>query len=93
MPSSRDAAPVVTVIVTSDYEGGGEKAWGHVRAALRALARQDFDEPAEFLFVESEKKGTGPISAPEARASSETTFPCENRRKLRMNTSARSGAT
>ena len=66
MPSSRDAAPVVTVIVTSDYEGGGEKAWGHVRTALRALARQDFDEPAEFLFVESEKKGTGPISAPEA---------------------------
>ena len=66
MPSNRDPLPVVTVIVTSDYDGGSEKAWGHVRAALRALARQDFDEPAEFLLVESQEMETGPISPPGA---------------------------
>jgi cellulose synthase/poly-beta-1,6-N-acetylglucosamine synthase-like glycosyltransferase len=31
------------------------------------LARQDFDEPAEFLFVVSEKMGSGPVSTARAK--------------------------
>jgi hypothetical protein len=45
--------PVVSVIVTSDYASGRPKTWNDLRAALAALARQDFQEPAEFLLVES----------------------------------------
>ena len=45
--------PVVSVIVTCDYASGKPEAWNGLRAALVALARQEFDEPAEFLLVES----------------------------------------
>lgn len=45
--------PVVSVIVTCDYESGKPEAWNALRAALAGLARQDFQEPAEFLLVES----------------------------------------
>lgn len=45
--------PVVSVIVTCDYESGKPEAWNALRATLAGLARQDFQEPAEFLFIES----------------------------------------
>ena len=45
--------PVVSVIVTCDYGSGKTEAWNDLRATLTALARQDFDGPAEFLLVES----------------------------------------
>ncbi len=45
--------PVVSVIVTCDYASGKPESWNDLRAALAGLARQDFQEPAEFLLVES----------------------------------------
>ena len=45
----------MSVVVVSDYAAGGEKGWADMRGALTALARQDFDEPTEFLLVESER--------------------------------------
>ncbi|MBC7790337.1 MAG: glycosyltransferase [Anaerolineae bacterium] len=46
--------PAVSVVIVSDYAAGGPVAARDLRAALSALAKQDFDEPAEFLFIESE---------------------------------------
>jgi len=45
--------PVVSVIVTCDYDSGTPASWNAVRAALQGLAGQDFQETAEFIFVES----------------------------------------
>jgi hypothetical protein len=45
----------VSVIIVSDYAAGGAQAWDDIRKAAAALARQDFDEPVEFLLVESER--------------------------------------
>jgi hypothetical protein len=47
--------PVVSVIVTCDYQSGTEGGWNDLRATLSGLAQQDFQEPAEFLLVESTK--------------------------------------
>ena len=44
----------VTVVVVSDYEGPGAKSWANERAALRALAQQDFAEPFEVIVAEHE---------------------------------------
>src|SRR4029453_2094908 len=44
---------VVSVIVVSDYAAGDAEAWDDLRTSLRALARQDVDEPIEVLLVES----------------------------------------
>ena len=46
--------PAISVVVVSDYAAGGPVAARDIRAALSALARQDIDEPVEFLFIESE---------------------------------------
>ncbi len=50
---SSAAPPVVSVVITCDYGSGKPEAWEGLRAVLRALARQDFSEPVEFLLVES----------------------------------------
>lgn len=47
--------PVVSVIVTSDYASGKAAGWDDLRSSLRGLAGQDFDEPTEFLLVETEE--------------------------------------
>jgi hypothetical protein len=47
--------PAVSVIVVSDYAGGDAGPWDDLRGSLRALARQDFDEPMEVLLVESSR--------------------------------------
>jgi hypothetical protein len=44
---------VVSVIVVSDYAAGDAEASDDLRTSLRALARQDVDEPIEVLLVES----------------------------------------
>jgi hypothetical protein len=44
--------PVVSVVVTIDYAAGEPETWDELRAVLKALAEQDFGEPAEVLFVE-----------------------------------------
>lgn len=49
--------PVASVVIVSDYAGGEEKAWDDIRATLRALAAQDFDEPVEYLLVERDSLG------------------------------------
>jgi Glycosyl transferase family 2 len=54
MEQNRSIAPVVSVVLASDYDGGGAKGRAHVRATLRALAGQDFGEPFRILFVESD---------------------------------------
>ena len=44
--------PVVSVVVAVDFAAGVPETWDQVRAVLKALAGQDFAEPAEVLFVE-----------------------------------------
>ena len=44
--------PVISIIVVSDYAGGSAGSIDDYRHCLRALAAQDFDEPAEFLLSE-----------------------------------------
>jgi hypothetical protein len=50
-PTSRQAA--VTVLVVSDYRPGEQKSWNDLRGTLAALARQDFEEPVEYLLLEN----------------------------------------
>ncbi len=47
-------APVVSVIVVSDYGSGTARSWSTERACFAALAAQDFGEPAEFILCEDE---------------------------------------
>jgi len=44
--------PVITVVVVSDVSSGTPSSFDDFRHCLAALARQDFDEPAEFLLSE-----------------------------------------
>lgn len=46
--------PAISVVIVSDYAAGGPVAARDLRAALSALALQEFDEPVEFLLIESE---------------------------------------
>jgi len=48
-------APAVSVVIVCDYSAGQEGGWEDIRKTLAALARQDFDEPAEFILCESEE--------------------------------------
>lgn len=45
--------PSVTVVIISDYASGLEAGWNDLRTTLKALAQQDFEEPANFVLVES----------------------------------------
>jgi hypothetical protein len=45
--------PSVSVVIVSDYASGQETGWNDLRKTLRALAQQDFEEPADFMLVES----------------------------------------
>ena len=51
-PEKDSPPPAVSVVVVSDYAGGQARSWNGLRAVLAALARQDFEEPAEFLLSE-----------------------------------------
>lgn len=53
------ADPTVSVVVVIDYKVGEDGGLGDLGLTLRALARQDYDEPAEFLLVEAQG-GTPP---------------------------------
>ena len=53
MPIARSKG--ISVIIVSDHGAGTAKGREDIRAAAAALARQDFDEPAEFLLIESER--------------------------------------
>jgi hypothetical protein len=44
--------PVVSVVIVSDYASGETEGWDLFKAALAALARQDFEGPTEFLLSE-----------------------------------------
>jgi len=44
--------PAVSVVIVADYHGGDDKGWQDMAETLRALARQDFDEPVEFILAE-----------------------------------------
>ena len=46
--------PIASIVVVSDYAGGEELAWATLRATLKGLAAQDFEEPFECLLVERE---------------------------------------
>lgn len=46
--------PLISVVIVSDYAGGSAGSVDDYRHCLRALAAQDFDEPAEFLLSEWE---------------------------------------
>jgi len=48
----REEKPDVSVILVSDYASSCEDEWRDLRAALTALACQDFAGTAEFLLVE-----------------------------------------
>ena len=45
--------PSVSVVIISDYASGLEAGWNDLRTTLKALAQQDFEEPADFMLVES----------------------------------------
>ncbi|WP_078120101.1 glycosyltransferase [Thiosocius teredinicola] len=44
-----------SIIFVSDYKAGEDKSWNDMRAALSALAEQDFDGSVEVLLVEEER--------------------------------------
>jgi hypothetical protein len=50
--TTHEVNPVVSVVIVSDYASGETRGWDQLRAALSALARQDFEGPAEFLLAE-----------------------------------------
>ena len=45
--------PEISVVIVSDYAGGGEKSWDDLRGTLTALARQDATVHAEWLLCEN----------------------------------------
>lgn len=45
--------PEISVVIVSDYAGGGEKSWKDLRSALTALAQQDGKVNAEWLLCEN----------------------------------------
>src|SRR3954452_16547232 len=45
--------PAVSIIITSDYAFDSPRSRDMLGACLAALSRQDSDEPAEFILVES----------------------------------------
>ncbi len=47
------AQPVVSVVISTDFDSGEAAGWNDLRATLVGLAQQDFHEPAEFLLVET----------------------------------------
>ena len=49
---THEVNPVVSVVIVSDYASGETMGWDLFRAALEALARQDFEGPTEFLLSE-----------------------------------------
>ncbi len=51
------ARPAMTVVVISDYGGGPADDWTYLRATLRAIAEQDFDEPVEVVLVDASPAG------------------------------------
>lgn len=68
-------APVVSVIVVSDYASDTVRSWGDERACFAALAAQDFDEPAEFVLCENERcRGEVPASITSALPGSRVLF-------------------
>jgi hypothetical protein len=45
--------PSVSVVIVSDYASGLEAGWNDLRTTLKALAQQDFEEPVDFMLIES----------------------------------------
>ena len=45
--------PEISVIIVSDYAGGGEKSWDDLRGTLTSLARQGATVRAEWLLCEN----------------------------------------
>lgn len=52
---SETAGYGASVVVVCDYASGSDQALSDVRRALTAVAAQDFDEPIEYILVESEE--------------------------------------
>jgi hypothetical protein len=46
--------PVVSVILVVDYDVGRQEAWNELRATLKGLTRQDFQESMEVFLIEHE---------------------------------------
>lgn len=46
--------PQISVVIVSDYAGGGEKSWKDLRSTLTALAQQDGEVNAEWLLCENQ---------------------------------------
>ena len=47
--------PTVSIIIVADYASGGSKAWEEIKETVRAVDRQECDEPKEILLLESEQ--------------------------------------
>lgn len=52
--SLQPGRPVASIVTVSDYKAGDDESWNELRLTLEGLAKQDFDEPVEFLLVEAE---------------------------------------
>lgn len=48
--------PVASIVTVSDHKVGEAESWDDLRETWRALAKQEFKEPVEFLLVETEGK-------------------------------------
>ena len=54
MPAPEE--PAASVVIFCDYGHGGLTDWQEMKEVLRALARQDFPEPVEYILVESDDR-------------------------------------
>lgn len=53
---ARDSnTPTASVVILSDFASGTERGWDDLRFTLAGLAKQDIDEPIEYLLVETEE--------------------------------------
>lgn len=46
--------PVASIVTVLDHKVGEAESWDKLRVTLRHLAKQDYQEPVEFILVESE---------------------------------------
>lgn len=46
--------PDISVVIVSDYDGGGAKSWKDLRCVLTALAQQDGNVHAEWILCENQ---------------------------------------
>lgn len=52
--AGNEITPVASIVTVSDHKVGQAESWAALRETYRHLAAQDYQEPVEFLLVETE---------------------------------------